>query len=169
MMPLTPFHLGPTLLLGVLLYRWLDLPTLLVGSVIVDVRAALVVFGPFDGPVHGILTTFAGGTMVALMIGAVVFVLPQSVQSVLNYIRLADTTSVSAIFGTAIVGVYSHIILDSLLYTDTRPFYPSAWNPFFIDGVRFIPVYGGCALAGVLGLIAFTVRYRRDHVAERSA
>lgn len=168
MMPLTPFHLGPTLLLGVLLYRWLDLPTLLVGSVIVDVRAALVVFGPFDGPVHGILTTFAGGTMVALAIGAVVLVLPQSVQSVLYYTRLADTTSVSAIFGAAIVGVYSHVILDSLLYTDTHPFYPSAWNPFFIDGVRFIPVYGGCALAGVLGLIVFAARHRSDHVPGRS-
>lgn len=168
-MPLTPFHLGPALLLGVLLYRWLDSPTLLVGSVIVDIRAALVVFGPFDGPVHGILTTFAGGTIVALAIGAVVLVLPQSVQSVLNYIRLADTTSVSAIFGAAIVGVSSHVILDSFLYTDTHPFYPSAWNPFFIDGVRFVPVYGGCTLAGVLGLIVFVVRYRSDHVAERPA
>ena len=166
-MPLTPFHLGPTLLLGVLLYQWLDLPTLLVGSVIVDVRAALVVFGPFDGPVHGILTTFAGGTMIAFAIGTVVLVLPQSVQSVLNHTRLADTTSLSGIFGAAIVGVASHIILDSLLYTDTRPFYPSAWNPFFIDGVRFVPVYGGCALAGILGLIIFAVRYRSDHVAER--
>jgi len=167
-MPLTPFHLGPTLLLGVLLYRWLDLPTLLAGSVIVDVRAALIVFGPFDGPVHGILTTFAGGTIIALVTGAAVLVLPQSVQSVLNYTRLADTTSASASFGAAIVGVYSHIVLDSLLYTDTHPFYPSAWNPFFIDGVRFIPVYGGCALAGVLGLSMFAVRYRSDEVAGRS-
>nr|WP_277543807.1 DUF4184 family protein [Halomicroarcula sp. FL173] len=167
-MPLTPFHLGPALLLGILLYRRLDLPTLLVGSVIVDVRAALVVFGPFDGPVHGILTTFAGGTMVALAVGSVVLVLPQSVQSVLNYTRLADTTSVSTIFGAAIVGVSSHVILDSFLYTDTRPFYPSAWNPFFIDGVRFVPVYGGCTLAGVLALIVFAVRYRSDYVAERT-
>lgn len=67
-MPFTLFHFGPALLLGVLFYRWLDLPTLLVSSVIVDVRAALVVFGPLDGPVDGILTTFVGGTVVAVIL-----------------------------------------------------------------------------------------------------
>jgi hypothetical protein len=49
-------------------------------------------------------------------------------------------------------GVYSHVVLDSLLYTDARPFFPIAWNPFLLDGVKYTPVYGGRAIAGVLGL-----------------
>ncbi len=65
-MALAPFHLGPALLAGVVPYRFLDLPTVLAGSVVVDVRAALVVFGPLDGPVHGVLTTFVGATAVAV-------------------------------------------------------------------------------------------------------
>lgn len=159
-MPFTPFHFGPALLLGILLYRWVDLPTLLVSSVIIDIRAALVVFGPLEPPVHGILTTFAGGTFIAILVTAVISSLPNSIDRLLDYGRLTDRSSRSAIFTGAILGVYSHVILDSILYTDARPLYPITWNPFFVDGVKFIPVYVGCTLAGILGLIALAVKYR---------
>lgn len=159
-MPFTPFHLGPALLFGVLLYRWVDLPTLLVSSIIIDVRAALVVFGPLEPPIHGILTTFAGGTVIALLVTAVISSLPNSIDQWLDYGRLTDSVSRGAIFTGSILGVYSHVVLDSILYTDARPFYPVAWNPFFVDGVKFIPVYVGCTLTGILGIISFAVKYR---------
>lgn len=159
-MPFTPFHLGPVLLLGVLLYRWVDLPTLLVSSVIIDVRAALVVFGPLKPPVHGILTTVAGGTVIAVLVTAVVSSLPDSIDRLLGRVRLTDGVSRGAIFTGSVLGVSSHVALDSILYTDARPFYPVAWNPFFVDGVKFIPVYAGCTLAGILGIVAFAVTYR---------
>lgn len=158
-MPFTPFHLGPALLLGVLLYRWVDLPTLFVSSIIIDIRAALVVFGPLDPPIHGILTTFAGGTVIAILLTAAISSLPRSIDQWLEYGRLTDRVSRRAIVIGAILGVYSHVLLDSILYTDARPFYPLTWNPFFVDGVKFIPVYVGCTLAGILGIIAFTVKY----------
>jgi len=44
-MPFTPFHLGPGLLLGVLLYRHLDLGTVLAASIAVDLRTVLVFSG----------------------------------------------------------------------------------------------------------------------------
>ena len=158
-MPFTPFHLGPALLLGVLLYQWVDLPTLLVSSIIIDVRAALVVFGPLEPPIHGILTTFAGGTVIALLVTAVISSLPNPIDRWLDYGRLMDSASRGVIFTGSILGVYSHVALDSILYTDARPLYPIAWNPFFVDGVKFIPVYVGCTLTGVLGITAFTVKY----------
>lgn len=158
-MPFTPFHLGPALLLGVLLYRWVDLPTLLLSSIIIDIRAALVVFGPLDPPIHGILTTFAGGTVIAILLTAAISSLPSSIDQWLDYRRLTDRVSRRAIGIGAVLGVYSHVILDSIVYTDARPFYPLTWNPFFVDGVKFIPVYVGCTLAGILGIIAFTVKY----------
>ena len=40
-MPLTPFHLGPGLLFGLLLFRYIDFPTSLIASVIVDVEPIL--------------------------------------------------------------------------------------------------------------------------------
>ena len=120
-LPLTPFHLGPALLLGVLLSPWLDLPALLAGSVVVDVRAALVVFGPLGPPVHGALTTFAGGTVVALAVAGGVLALPASVEEGLEYGRLADTGSKEPVRAGAVAGVYSHAVLDPMLYADARP------------------------------------------------
>lgn len=157
-MPLPPFHLGPALLLGVLLNRWLDLPTLLLGSVVVDVRVALVVLGPLDGPVHGILTTFVGGTVLALVLAAGIRMLPPALQSVLDRARAAETTSPWALVAAAVVGVYSHVLLDSVLYGDARPFFPADWNPFLIGDAASIPVYAGCVVAGALGLVALIVR-----------
>lgn len=155
-MPLTPFHLGPALLLGVSLRRRLDLPTLLAGSVLVDVRAALVVFGPLDPPVHGILTTFAGGTVVAVALGAAIAALPGRVQEALDRGRLGRTGSTGPIVAGALAGVYSHVVLDALLYTDVEPFYPLAGNPFLVGD--FALVYGGCVVAGLLGVAIATVR-----------
>ncbi|SFS98786.1 hypothetical protein [Halostagnicola kamekurae] len=158
-MPFTPFHLGPVLLLGVLLYRWVDLPTLLVSSIIIDIRAALVVYGPLGPPAHGILTTFVGGTLIAILLTTVVSSLPDSINHWLGFGRLTDSVSRRAIFAGSVLGIYSHVILDSILYTDTRPLFPLAWNPFFVDGVKFIPVYAGCTLTGILGVITFAVKY----------
>lgn len=157
-MPLPPFHLGPALLLGVLLDRRLDLPTLLLGSVVVDVRVALVVLGPLDGPVHGILTTFVGGTVLALVLAAGIGMLPPALQSVFDRARVAEMTSPWALVAAAVVGVYSHVLLDSVLYADARPFYPADWNPFLVGEAAVLPVYAGCVVAGALGLVALIVR-----------
>jgi H(+)-translocating pyrophosphatase len=110
-----------------------QLPTLLVASVIVDVRAALVVFGPLSGPTHGILTTFAGGTFVVLFLGGVVLALPPSIQRHGSQIRLADTVAPGPIFAGASLGVASHVVLDAMLYTDVQPFWPLGANPFLLD------------------------------------
>ena len=160
-MPLTPFHLGPALLLGALWHRRLDVPTLLVGSVIVDFRAALVVFGPLAGPVHGIFTTFFGGTAVALALAGAVRTLPLTVHAYLAYGRLAQTNHTAEVVAGALVGVYSHVVLDSLLYPDAQPFFPAEVNPLLLDGVKYIPVYSGCIVAGCLGLGLVAVRATR--------
>lgn len=162
-MPLTPFHLGPAVLLGAVLPRRLDLPTLLVASVLIDVRAALVLFGPLDGPVHGILTTFLGGTVVALVVATLVRALPGSVQSLLDRARLAPTNTTPAVLAGALVGAYSHVLLDSVLYFDAQPLFPSDWNPLLVGESASVPVYAVCVVAGGvgLGLLASGIRQRR--------
>ncbi|MCU4801231.1 hypothetical protein OB920_12700 [Halobacteria archaeon HArc-gm2] len=159
-MPLTPFHLGPALLIGVILHRRLDLPTLLAASVVVDVRAALVLFGPLDPPIHGILTTFAGGTVVALLLAGVITGFGERLRPLLAPLRLADTDAAGPVVAAALVGVYSHVLLDAKLYTDARPFFPLEVNPFYVGATAFLPVYAGCALAGLLALPIAVVRWR---------
>ncbi len=151
-MPLTPFHLGPALLLGVIAPRRLDLPTLLVASVVIDVRAALVLFGPLDGPVHGILTTFLGATGVAVALAAGVRLLPETVDRWLDPVRFGGDGDTTAVLAAALVGTYSHVLLDSMLYADARPFYPIDVNPFLAGPVGYAAVYGSCLVAGSVGV-----------------
>jgi len=152
-MPFTPFHLGPALLLGVLLFYWVDLPTLLAASVLVDVRAVAVVYGPLSGPTHGILTTFVGGTFLALLLGGFVLALPQAVQQFPSRFRLARTAQPAPVFLGALLGVASHVVLDAMLYADVQPFWPLVTNPFLLEpSVAVGAVYGGCVVAGAVGL-----------------
>ncbi|MEA5389298.1 hypothetical protein VB779_21310 [Haloarculaceae archaeon H-GB11] len=54
----------------------------------------------------------------------------------------------------AFAGIFLHICLDSLLYTDIRPFYPTPFNPFF-GLLSTGEVYGLCVLALVFGIVAY--------------
>ena len=35
----------------------------------------------------------------------------------------------------ALSGIYIHILLDSRIYTDIQPFYPSTYNPLLTTGI----------------------------------
>ena len=153
-MPFTPFHFGPALLLGIALFRWLDFPTFLVANVIVDARATLIFFGYFDGQYHGPLHTFVFGTILALVLSASVYSTKPFLNRILALIRLEQPRAWGPIVTAAVTGVFLHICLDSMLYTDIQPFYPTSFNPFFGLLSPFV-MYGLCVLAFVLGVVAY--------------
>lgn len=153
-MPFTPFHLGPALLFGIVLFRWFDFPTFLVANVVVDIRAALVLFGYLDGRLHGPLHTFVFGTVLALVLSTSVYSSKAVLNSILAPFRLEQDKAWRSIVTAAIAGVFLHICLDSMLYTDIRPFYPTSFNPFF-GLISTFDMYGLCVLALVLGVIAY--------------
>ena len=152
-MPFTPYHLGPALLFGVLLFRWFDFPTFLAANVVVDIRAALVYLGYLDGTLHGPLHTFAIGSVLALVLSAVVYVIKPMFNRVFAPLELAQERRWRAVVAAAMVGVSLHICLDSMLYTDIRPLFPLEYNPLF-GVLGSVAVYGLCLLAFVLGTVA---------------
>lgn len=151
-MPFTPFHFGPALLIGLLCLRWLDLPTLLVASVVVDVRATAVFFGLLDGTLHGPLHTVLGATALAGVLTVAALPLRPSFDSLLDRIGMTQSASRRRVSTAALVGCWSHVLLDATLYADLRPFAPvSTANPA-LGTLEPLAVYGGCTVAGLLGL-----------------
>lgn len=150
-MPFTPFHLGPGLLLGLLALRWLDLPTVLVASVLVDIRAALVFFDVLTGPLHGPFHTFLGATLLGVVLIAVSLPVRPTLDSVLAWFRLPQEPSVTRIVAGACVGVWLHIVLDAILYADMAPLAPLSGNPL-LGLIGVTAVYIACLVAGVLGV-----------------
>lgn len=158
-MPFTPFHLGPALFLGLLLFRLVDFPTLLVASVILDLEPLSVLTLGLDYPLHGFFHTFLGGTIVAAALGLVMFRLSGIAREALRFFALEQSSSHRAIMLASFLGVYSHVLLDSPLYADIMPFFPFSANPFFA-GDTFAGIYVSalCILLFLLGIVAYGAR-----------
>lgn len=152
-MPFTPFHLGPALLIGLVAYKHLDMPTLLIASVTVDVRTALVFFGILEGPLHGILHTFLIGTVLAFGLIGAITPFRGYIKKQMDKIGLNQKYDDSTIVGAAFLGIYSHIFLDAILYTDITPFYPLNVNPL-LGAASTSWIYGLCIFCGIIGLAA---------------
>jgi membrane-bound metal-dependent hydrolase YbcI (DUF457 family) len=128
-MPFTPYHLGPALFIGLLFLHFIDFPTLLVASVIADVEPFLVLVFNLNYPLHGFFHSFLGGTLLAVLLALVMCKIRGRISRALSFFKLEQKISFKRILAASHVGVYIHILLDSRIYTDIQPFYPSSYNP----------------------------------------
>lgn len=158
-MPLTPFHLGPALLLGYLFFRYLDVPTLLLVSVAIDVRVWLVILGILPGRVHGPLHTFLGGTAFALAFAVIAYVLRPRIPTPPRWGFLPRRSSRRIVAGS-LIGVSVHVLLDAPMHDDMRPFYPVEANPL-LGVTSDLVLYAVCVVAGILGAVLWVRRILR--------
>ena len=134
-MPFTPYHLGPALFIGLLFLDFIDFPTFLVASVIVDVEPFLVLTFNLDYPLHGFFHSFLGGTLLAVPLALIMYKIRGRLSPVMSFFKLDQKISFKRILAASLSGVYIHILLDSRMYTDIQPFYPSSYNPLLTTGV----------------------------------
>jgi len=158
-MPLTPYHWGPASWIGLVFRKWLILPVFLISAVIIDIEPGIVMFGGLNYPLHGFFHSFVGGTIAAI-ITALVFYSIRDLSSNAVQILGIKNKSFKIILLTSILGVYSHIIFDSPLYTDIKPFYPLPINPFY-KLFSYDQIYSFCKISFVVGIILFFIMYRK--------
>lgn len=158
-MPITPFHLGPALLLGSVFFGYLDFPTFLVASVIIDVEPILVVFLRLDYPLHGFLQSFLGGTILGLLLAWIMSKTRRHVSPFLSFFKLGQKWSFKNILIASLFGVYIHILLDSRMHMDIRPFYPLNLNPLLSQSISSVlGIYMLCIWSFIGGLIVYAVK-----------
>lgn len=159
-MPLTPFHLGIGLVLGMIFYRWIDFPTICIGTMIVDLRSIFIFLGPFEGALHGPLHTFLGGTLLAVGLGAVMYTTKPAWNWVGEIFGLAQERSVYRVGIASLLGVYTHLFLDALMHSDMRPFYPIHGNP--LSGHAAVgDIYLICVAGFLIGSVLYMVHVYR--------
>jgi membrane-bound metal-dependent hydrolase YbcI (DUF457 family) len=140
-----------------ILFRFLDLPTLLVASVIVDAEPFSVLTLGLNYPLHGFLHSFLGGSMIAVLTSIIMYQLKAVLQNLTAVFKLAQDSSSKKILWTSFFGVYSHILLDSPLYSDIRPFYPIESNPFY-GLVSSQQIYLFCSISFLIGISLYLLR-----------
>lgn len=156
-MPFTPYHFGPGLFLGVVLFSFLDFSTVMVACVILDIEPLSVMIFNLPYAAHGFFHTYLGATIVSCFLTAVIYPFRKYLNMLVSVFGLHQESSFRYIFPASIVGTYSHVFLDSLLYPEMNPFYPIMINPF-VGILQFGFVYSACVF---LGLFGFGVYIRR--------
>lgn len=157
-MPFTPYHFGPALLAGVLLFPYFDLVAILVACVILDIEPMLVLFLNLGGPLHGISHTYLVATVVSFLVAGVLWLLRNPIVSVAEVFGVIQEPKKERILAACLFGTYSHVLMDSFLYGEMNPFYPILGNPFL--GLISSPfIHQFCLYCGLIGIVLYFVRF----------
>lgn len=153
-MPFTPIHLGFAIFVfGI--FPFMDPIALLIGTVIIDLEPIFFLITGI-GQMHGIMHS---------TLGVLVFFLPTSFISWLcyKYLKLEKylpkfNIYISLISG--IIGLFSHIIFDAILYPEIMFFYPfSKETGILFNIIPFAAVYWILGIMFLVGTIVIILRY----------
>ncbi|MEJ7807564.1 MAG: metal-dependent hydrolase [Telluria sp.] len=150
-MPFTPFHLGPGALFKAIGGRHFSFMVFGGSQVMMDIEPLIGLIQ--DKPVlHGYTHTLAG----ALLIGLAAAVIGKPVSAwVLRLLAIAHyQLTWRAAFAGAMLGTFSHIVLDAVMHSDINPWWPIAQGNGLL---KIIPVGALHLLCLGLGVVSGAV------------
>ncbi|HWQ66007.1 MAG TPA: hypothetical protein VN372_03950 [Methanospirillum sp.] len=158
-MPITPYHLGPVLLLSISGMR-ISVPMFAIGSVAPDIGALYCLFA--GCPLHGWHHTIAAGIILSLIItGIPAFLLYLIFQTGFQIRITAGLHDCMPVFLSLASGWILHVLLDAVFYPEINLFYPIPRNPLY-NLVSPLLIMAGCVGAGVAGLAVHSLRLITD-------
>jgi len=158
-MPFTPFHLGPALVIGIIFIYYVDFPTLLVASTILDLESFLVLLLDLNYPLHSLFHSFLGGTLIILPLSFIMFKIRPFMNQITKFFKIEQNSSFVNILAASIIGIYSHILLDAPLYSDIQPFFPLNFNPLLnTSALSGVAIYLFCSFCFLIAIILYFIR-----------
>lgn len=156
-MPLTPFHWS-VLVFALAAPALVYLPAIAISSVIIDIEPFSVLFLGVTGPVHGFWHTYLAAGIAGLAVGLFLLPFRKRIDSWMRALHMSQSNlSDRTVVATGIFGAWTHVFLDSFLYTDIQPFAPfSPANPL-LGMLSPATVYGLSALGLLAALLLFTL------------
>jgi membrane-bound metal-dependent hydrolase YbcI (DUF457 family) len=159
-MPITPFHFGPGAALHALAPRHVSFLAFCCANVVIDIESLYNLINR-NAQVHGFLHTYVGATLV--VVGTVVLFV--------SLRRLSESLGLSGTFDWkrlglrrvmvgATLGAYSHIVLDSIMHVDIRPFSPVSNENALLGVMSLEALHWLCLVLGAVGLVGAVVRQR---------
>ena len=169
-MPITPFHMGPGLLVKAVGGRHVSLMVFGFSQVAMDIEPVVRMIRN-DVVLHGFVHTYLGATVIGLVSAVVGRPIcqalldrwaPDAQAAFETWLRGPERISWPAAVVGALVGTYSHVLLDSIMHSDLQPLAPFPGANALLAVVSSGALHVGCLLSGVLGvLVGVTVFIRR--------
>ena len=170
-MPFTPYHFGPGLLTKSFASKYFSFGAFAATQVVIDCETLYYILQN-EYPIHRVLHTFLGATLVGIALAIVILGLKQFGKSVsskfsdslnMRWPSLRSESSVIGIFLGGIIGGVTHPLLDGLMHRDVQPFAPwSSANPF-LDKIGVAPLHTGCLVAGIIGFVLMGIWLYREN------
>lgn len=157
-MPFTPFHLGPSSWIGLLLLKIFDFPALILSSIIVDVEPFLIIVFNLDYPLHGFFHSFLGGFIMAVVCALIIYSLKDWTKKITLFLKISQESSFKKILWTSFFGVYLHVLMDSFLYKEMNPLFPLKGNPF-LGIFSSQQVYFFCVGSFLIGTVLYYIMF----------
>jgi membrane-bound metal-dependent hydrolase YbcI (DUF457 family) len=169
-MPFTPFHFGPSALIGLPLKRWIDIPVFILANIVIDLEPLAVMVFRLDYPLHGYFHTFLIGGPLGLLWGPAAYPLRLFFRFFMRILRLSYQPTLSKMMLSGLLGVWLHIVFDAVLYKEANPFWPIAGNPLH-QIVSYSTIFSICEICLIVAIVIYPAiaysSYRRQRTAKR--
>ena len=130
-MPFTPYHFGPSGFIGLALRRWLDIPVFVLANVIVDLEVLVINFLGVGWPIHRYTHTLLIGAAAGIAWAMVAWQLRNVFKKIMQILRIPYKPSLWKMLVSGVLGVWLHVVIDSIYHWDVRVFWPSKVKPLY--------------------------------------
>lgn len=153
-MPFTPLHIGPGILLKALLQGSFSLMVFGWAQIVMDLQPLYVIISNTRRiELHGFSHTYLGATLLAVLSALSGKYLSEFGLRLLGLSTLEQPVKIIwgiALF-SALLGTYSHVVLDSIMHSDIQPYYPFADGNYLLNIMDIELLHQFCIYSGVAG------------------
>lgn len=156
--PVTPLHFGPGALVSAVANRSVSFLAFCAANVLIDFESLRNMLT--DQPrIHTFFHTYVGATLAALMV-VVLFLSARWLATRLPEWRVLSWRHlpVAAVALGAIIGAWSHVLLDSVMHADITPFAPFSDANGLYRVISISALHIACVVSGVLGAFWWLLR-----------
>jgi len=166
-MPYTPYHFGPSVFLGLVFRKCIDLPVFLLANIVVDIE---VLYWQ-QWPQHRYVHTLLWGAAAGIILGLLAYLLRNIFGKSMQKVYLPYKTSLPKMIVSGILGIWLHIIIDAPYNWDINLFWPSRIQP--LQGlITKHQMQIVCLVFWALAIVAYIImtrKYRSEQASRKTA
>lgn len=163
-MPVTPYHFGPSGLLGLIFKKWLDIPVFVLANVIVDIEVLIIRIFELGWPVHRYSHTLLIGGAVGIVWGIAAYPLRRFFGKIMRALYIPYQTGFWKMVISGVLGVWLHAAIDAVYHWDVQILWPSRAKPLFglINQGQVKVVCIACFFAALILYAIISIRHAKQ-------